>query len=81
MEVKSISGGISGAISDPLSPEAQEHAMKYYEEIRHRTDDIIKISSYTGYTPEQILKVKNYLLGYNDMYIFQDTESFNFSLD
>lgn len=56
-----ISGGISGAISDPLSPEAQEHATKYYEEIRHRTDDIIKIASYTGYTPEQILKVKNYL--------------------
>lgn len=27
------------------------------------------------------MKVKNYLLGYNDMYIFQDTESFNFSLD
>lgn len=61
MEVKSISGGISGSISDPLSPEAQEHAMKYYEEIRHRTDDIMKISLYTGYTPEQILKVKNYL--------------------
>lgn len=56
-----ISGGISGAISDPLSPEAQEHAIKYYEEIRHRTDDIMKIASYTGYTPEQILKVKNYL--------------------
>lgn len=55
------SGGISGAISDPLSPEAQEHAMRYYEEIRHRDDDIIKISKFTGYTPEQILKVKNYL--------------------
>lgn len=27
------------------------------------------------------MKVKNYLLGYNDMYIYQDTESFNFSLD
>lgn len=56
-----ISGGISGAISDPLSPEALDHAEKYYEEIRHRTDDILKISKYTGYTPEQILKVKNYL--------------------
>lgn len=56
-----ISGGISGAISDPLSIEAQEHAIRYYEEIRHRTDDIMKIASYTGYTPEQILKVKNYL--------------------
>ena len=56
-----ISGGISGAISDPLSPEAQEHAINYYEEIKHRTDDILKIAKYTGYTPEQILKVKNYL--------------------
>lgn len=56
-----ISGGISGAISDPLSPEALKHAIKYYEEIRHRTDDIMKIANYTGYTPEQILKVKNYL--------------------
>lgn len=56
-----ISGGISGAISDPLSPEAQEHAIKYYEEIRHRTDDIMKIAKHTGHTPEQILKVKNYL--------------------
>jgi hypothetical protein len=56
-----ISGGISGAISDPLSAEAQEHAIKYYEEIRHRVDDIYKIAKYTGYIPEQILKVKNYL--------------------
>lgn len=27
------------------------------------------------------MKVKNYLLGYKDLYIYQDTESFNFSLD
>ena len=27
------------------------------------------------------MKVKNYLLGYSDMYIMQDTEMFNFSLD
>lgn len=27
------------------------------------------------------MKVKNYLLGYKDMYLYQDTESFNFSLD
>lgn len=62
-----ISGGISGAISDPLSPEALEHAIIYYEEIRHRTDDIMKIASYTGYTPEQVLKVKNYL--FNETHI------------
>ncbi len=33
--IENISGGISGAISDPLSPEAQEHAELFYEEIRH----------------------------------------------
>ena len=27
------------------------------------------------------MKVKNYLLGYKNMYIMQDTEMFNFSLD
>ena len=56
-----ISGGISGAISDPLSNKALRHAEVYYEEIRHRTDDIKKISEFTGYTIEQILRVKNYL--------------------
>ena len=61
MNTEIISGEISGAISDPLSPEALEHAITYYESVRHRTDDINKIAKFTGYTPEQILKVKNYL--------------------
>ena len=56
-----ISGGISGAISDPNSDEAQMHAIKYYEEIRHRTDDVKKISKLTGHTEDQVLLVKNYL--------------------
>lgn len=30
-----ISGGISGAITNPLSPEALLHAYKYYDEISH----------------------------------------------
>ena len=59
MNVGITIGGISGAIADPLSPEALEHAILYYEEIRHRTEDIGKIAKFTGYTPEQILKVKN----------------------
>ena len=59
--MKNISGGISGAISNPLSPEALLHAHKYYEEIRHRKDDVYKIAEFTGYTPEQVLKVKNFL--------------------
>ena len=56
-----ISGCISGAISDPYSKKALNHAAKYYEEIRHRNDDIDKISKLTGYTRDQVLFVKNYL--------------------
>jgi len=44
--IENISGGISGAISDPLSPEAQEHAELFYEEIRHRFDDVEKIAKF-----------------------------------
>jgi hypothetical protein len=56
-----ISGGISGAISDPLSPKAMAHAKTYYEEIRHRNDDIAKIAKNTGYSIDQISLIKNYL--------------------
>lgn len=66
-----ISGGISGAVSDPLSPEAQEHAILYYEEIRHRTDDIIKISKYTGYTGTGA-KSKKLLIYGNSCFINRD---------
>lgn len=56
-----ISGGISGAITDPYSFEAQDHAEMYYEEIRHRIDDIEKISKNTGYDPIIIKFIKEYL--------------------
>lgn len=56
-----MSGAISGAITDPFSTAATKHAKKYYEEIRHRTDDIQKIVEFTGLTTDQVLKVKNYL--------------------
>ncbi len=52
---------ISGGITNPLSVKAELHAILYYEEIRKRTDDVYKIAKITGYTPEQILRVKNYL--------------------
>lgn len=65
-----ISGGISGAISNPMSPEAILHAYKYYEEIRHRNDDVYKIADLTGYTPDQILKVKNFL--FEETHILSD---------
>lgn len=65
-----ISGAISGAITDPFSKEALEHAEKYYEEIRHRKDDVDKIAKFTGYTSAQILRVKNYL--FIDEHILSD---------
>lgn len=67
-----ISGGISGAISDPWSEEANKHAKVYYEEIRKRHDDIAKIAKNTGYTVGQIGLIKNYL--FNDVHELSDGE-------
>lgn len=52
---------ITGAILDPYSKKAENHAELYYEEIRHRTDDIIKIAKNLNKSTEEIRKVKNYL--------------------
>lgn len=59
-----ISGGVSGAITDPFSDEAIAHAELYYEEIRKSKTDIVKISENTGIERSSILLVKNYL--FND---------------
>lgn len=56
-----IMGAISGAITNPWSEEAQIHAEKYYEFIRHCSSDVDKISKNTSFTQEQILLIKNYL--------------------
>lgn len=56
-----ISGGVSGAILDENSPDAENHAAIYYEEIRHMHTDIQRIAMNTGYTRTQIQIVKNYL--------------------
>lgn len=58
---------VSGGITEPLSAEALAHAKVYYEEIRHRTDDIKKIAEYLGVTEYEIVKVKNYL--FNDIHV------------
>ena len=55
-----ISGGISGALN-PNSKRAEEHAAKYYEEIRKRTSDIDAIVKHTEFTKEQITEVKQFL--------------------
>lgn len=56
-----ITGGISGAITDPMSKEALLHALKYYEFIRKSSSDVEKIATNTKFTYDQILMIKNYL--------------------
>ena len=56
-----IAGGISGAITDPLSKRATEHAKLYYEEIRKNHSDVKRIAENTGFSADQIMLVKNYL--------------------
>lgn len=56
-----VSGGVSGAITNPESKEAEKHAKMYYEEIRHMTTDVKRISENTNFTESQIMLVKNYL--------------------
>lgn len=56
-----ISGGISGAISDPYSKEAVLHAEMYYEEIRNNHADVKKISQNTTISYDQALLIKQYL--------------------
>lgn len=58
---RAISGGISGAITDPLSKRAAKHANLYYEEIRKNHSDVDHIAHNTGYTRDQVMLIKNYL--------------------
>lgn len=52
---------IYGAITDLSSEDAEKHAKLYYEEIRHMTTDVQKISENTGFSFEQILHIKQFL--------------------
>lgn len=57
-----ISGGISGAITDPFSDEADEHAERFYTAMRNiKGYDVFNISRNTGYTIDQISAIKSYL--------------------
>jgi len=56
-----VSGGISGAITNPLSKEALAHADRYYEFICHNRSDVARIAENTGYPAEIIQTIKNYL--------------------
>ena len=55
-----ISGAISGA-RNPDGEKAKEHAKKYYGLVRSMTTDVPKIAKITGYTEEEIQKVKDYI--------------------
>lgn len=56
-----ISGAISGAITDPDCPRAIEHAILYYNSIRKRTDDVLKIAANTGFDIVDIDAVKKFI--------------------
>jgi len=58
--IENISGAISGALN-PDSDEAIEHSEKYYELVRKMSTDVKNISANTGYSIEDIQKVKNYI--------------------
>ena len=70
-----ISGAITGAITDIYSNRANEHAWKYYEFIRSIDTDIKKIAANTDFSEEQIILVKNYLF-YDKHYIVSGYERF-----
>ena len=52
---------VYGAITDPLSERARKHAETYYEEIRHMKTDVQRIAKNTGFSEQDINRVKNYL--------------------
>ena len=54
----------SGAISGALNPEgkrARKHAVTYYGLVRKMTTDVARIAKNTGYSKEQIQRIKNFL--------------------
>lgn len=54
------SGALSGA-HNPQSDQAQEHAEKYYEAVKLMKTDIKHISANTGFSEDDITKIKNHV--------------------
>lgn len=52
---------VSGAITDPYSEPAKQHAELYYNEIRAMTTDVYKIAMNTGIAISEIERIKRYL--------------------
>lgn len=60
---------LTGArITDPDSQEARKWAEAYYEEIRHKSTDYIKVADRTGITVEQAKAIKQYLFIDKNLY-------------
>ena len=55
-----VSGAISGALN-PDSERAQEHANRYYESVRHMTNDVNRIAQNTGFRVDLIAQIKDFV--------------------
>lgn len=53
-------GSVSGALN-PMSKQAEQHAVRYYESVRHMKTDTLKISKSTGISKEKLDKIKNHV--------------------
>ena len=53
-------GAVSGALN-PMSKQAEQHAVRYYESVRHMKTDTHKISKSTGISKEKLDKIKNHV--------------------
>lgn len=58
--VGAISGSLSGAL-DPDSPEASQHAERYYEAVRRMNMDIDRIAKNTNFSVEEIKRIKEHV--------------------
>lgn len=54
------SGAVSGA-RNPYGKAAEEHAKKYYGLVRSMKTDVVKIAKVTGYSEQEIQRIKNYV--------------------
>ena len=65
-----ISGGISGAITNLYSKEAQMYAIQAYETIRNNKYDVEKIAKNLNMNANKIAAIKNYL--FYEKYVDED---------
>ena len=64
MEGSTSDGGGESSTSGALNPDskkAREHADRYYESVRHMTNDVNRIASNTGFSVEEISTIKDFV--------------------